>query len=125
MPDLQAWMTKQGSMGEDFANAQNTRMGDPEKKKEDDKWWYDNVWPACNAEGHMNLDNYKKMMGLMAAREDELFGKHIEWSEAEQTSQYTNYCKVFGAEEGKGLALDHFSQMEKVFEGAFAKFSAQ
>ena len=109
---LQVWREKQAAMGEEFTAAQNARIADKDKKKEDDAYWTANIWTACNTDGVMDQANYNKMVGLWYAREDEIFGNHITWTEAEIKYQYETYCAMLGADQAKGLELIHFKSLK-------------
>ena len=58
-------------------------MQDEEAKKAGKEHFDTNIWPNCTNDGVMNLDGYKKMMGMMAVRADEQMGDHVAWTEAE------------------------------------------
>ena len=102
---LGVWQTKAAAVGEDFSGKQMARMSDAALKTEEDAHWQANAWTPNNTGGHMNQAQYSAMMDVMAAREDELFGAHVDWTPEERAAQYTEYCGIFGADPNVGLSL--------------------
>ena len=56
----------------------------------------------------------------MAAREDTLFGDHLDWTQKERDHQYNEYYEIFKDENNKdekkkGLSLQNFKDMETLF----------